>query len=336
MPRALIVALVVSIGLHLALLFGAEIDLTPASEPLQILAELRPMPKPAVKAETEEKASKPIARKSNKPRRQAQSVASAASVLSVPVASTEAVSPATEPMASSNPSPEPTPSAEPVAVPSAARVESRFPPRGIIHYRVDKGDSNFEVGRATQEWEIADGRYRLTSVIETTGIAWLFKAYRIEMESRGAMTQGGFQPERFILRRNGKEPTEQAFFDWASMTIRVGNRSPQALDEGAQDLLSFSYQLGYMAHPDSWSTLHLTNGKKYSTYLLEVFGDEEIEVPAGKFRTLHLRAPGDSTDELWLAYDYLLLPVKIRHVDVKGGSLVQVATQIQLSQPSPP
>ena len=61
-------------------------------------------------------------------------------------------------------------------------------------------------------------------------------------------------------------------------------------------------------------------------------GDEEIVVPAGTLRTLHLRAPGVNTTELWLAYDYLLLPVKIRHVDNKGNSLVQVATEIQLSQ----
>ena len=49
-------------------------------------------------------------------------------------------------------------------------------------------------------------------------------------------------------------------------------------------------------------------------------------------RTLHLRAPGVNTTELWLAYDYLLLPVKIRHVDNKGGILVQVATEINFGQ----
>ena len=32
--------------------------------------------------------------------------------------------------------------------------------------------------------EIADGQYHLRSVVETTGLVWLFKAYRVEMESR--------------------------------------------------------------------------------------------------------------------------------------------------------
>lgn len=38
-----------------------------------------------------------------------------------------------------------------------------------------------------------------------------------------------------------------------------------------------------------------------------------------------------NTTELWLAYDYLMLPVKIRHVDRKGDSLVQVAIKIEVS-----
>lgn len=35
-------------------------------------------------------------------------------------------------------------------------------------------------------------------------------------------------------------------------------------------------------------------------------------------------------DELWLAYDYRMLPVKIRHVDNKGGILVQVCREFRI------
>ena len=65
---------------------------------------------------------------------------------------------------------------------------------------------------------------------------------------------------------------------------------------------------------------------------VEVLGDEDIELPAGTMRTLHLRTPGTNSTELWLAYDYLLLPVKIRHEDNKGDSFVQVATDIRLGR----
>jgi len=49
-------------------------------------------------------------------------------------------------------------------------------------------------------------------------------------------------------------------------------------------------------------------------------------------RTQHLQVPGESID-LWLAYDYLLLPVKIRFVDRNDRVFVQVATQIETSPP---
>jgi hypothetical protein len=113
--------------------------------------------------------------------------------------------------------------------------------------------------------------------------------------------------------------------------FRVGDDAPQIMIQGTQDLLSFNYQLGFMPHPEVGSTLPIATGRKYGIYRLEVLGDEDIEIPAGVLRTLHLRAPGVNTTELWLAYDYLLLPVKIRFVDNKGDSLVQVATAIQLS-----
>jgi len=201
-----------------------------------------------------------------------------------------------------------------------------------IRYRVDRGDSNFEIGFAEHDWQIEDGRYRLHSVVETTGIVWLFKSLRLEMDSRGTLTAAGLRPESFAVVRDGHPTRENAAFDWGRMTVRIGGRAEQAVAPGAQDLLSFNYQLGFLPDLHSGSTLPIVTGKKYGIYRLQVLGDEQIDLPAGSLRTLHLRAPGENTTELWLAYDYLLLPVKIRYLDAKGDSFVQVATQIQLSQ----
>jgi hypothetical protein len=116
------------------------------------------------------------------------------------------------------------------------------------------------------------------------------------------------------------------------MELRVGNRSPRTLLPGTQDVLSFAYQLGLIADLAAHGSLPVATGKKYGQYRLEVVGDEEIEVPAGTFRCLHVRVPGGSTTELWLAYDRALLPVKIQHTDRKGDVYVQLATTIELSQ----
>ena len=212
-------------------------------------------------------------------------------------------------------------------------VSPRLPSRGSILFRVDRGDSNFEIGVAHQEWEFDAGRYRLYSVVETTGLVSLFRSLRVEMESLGRFTENGLQPEVFGVLRDGRKAREKALFDWESMKIRVSNRPEQALNLGAQDLLSFYYQLGFLDIPPGGAgSMPVATGKKYSMYRLENLGDEEIEVPLGVLRTRHLRAPGENSTELWLAYDYRLLPVKIRHVDNKGGSLVQVATEIHFGQ----
>ena len=210
-----------------------------------------------------------------------------------------------------------------------------LPAHGRILYRVDRGDREFEIGRAVSEWEIGDDRYVLRLQMETTGLAWLFKSYRIEMESRGWLTTTGLRPEYFSIRRNDQAAKERATFDWAQMQVSVADKLPQALDPGAQDLLSFNFHLGFM--PDSRVATHLpiVTGKKYAIYPLAVVGDEEIELPMGRVRTLHVRSVGEHTTELWLAYDYFLLPVKIRHVDREGGSFVQVATGIRVDADTP-
>ena len=198
----------------------------------------------------------------------------------------------------------------------------------MIRYRVERGDSGFEIGIARHEWTIDDGRYRLVSTIETTGLVWLFKDYRLETESRGRLTANGLQPDFFVIRRNRIETRGKAFFDWQTMKALVGQSGEHVLASGSQDLLSFNYQLGYLPHPEDGGSLPIATGRKYGIYRLKSLGDEEIGVPAGTMRTLHLRAPGENTTELWLAYKYLMLPVKIRHVDSKGDSLVEVATEI--------
>ena len=355
MPFALLIALAASLGIHAAILFLTDVEIAAEPERLPLVAELKPLP-PAVTnrpppvplADVPKASEKPAPAKKKKPKRKQESLpappANASPVLTAPAESPAMTMPAldvpTPGAAAGDPSAggagDPAESAaEPVVADAPLPVAEAAPPlpeRGRIIYRVDRGDSNFEIGRARHEWEIANGQYHLRSVVETTGLVWLFKAYRVEMESLGTVTDAGLRPDLFSIRRNGKEAREKASFDWDNMTIAVADRAPQPLARGAQDLLSFNYQLRFLSLPESGGILMLATGKKYSAYRLEVIGDEEVVVPAGTLRTLHLRAPGVNTTELWLAYDYLMLPVKIRHLDNKGDSFVQVATEIQLSQ----
>lgn len=344
-PASLIIGLALSVGLHLALLFGAQLELPLETERQVLMAELRPQALPVARFEKPEASvqaeARPTVPVAKNPRAK-----KTRSTPALPLPIVTESSPDSAPAVVAEPAPDTIPVETPNEVPSevladtapvdevpvAGPVQQRLPPRGVIHYRVDNGERNFQVGIARQEWEISDAHYRLKSELETVGIAWLFKSYRLEMESRGRVTEQGLQPEFFEIRRNGKDAREKASFDWERMAVQVGNRAEQSLDPGAQDFLSFNYQLGFMQHPSSGSALPLATGKKYAVYRLVAMDDEEIATPMGALRTLHLQVPGENID-LWLAYDYLLLPVKIRFVDRNDRVFIQVATQIQTSPP---
>jgi hypothetical protein len=352
MRYGLSVALAASLAIHALALLMPQADVAHEADPPPLMAELRPAPMPAAVAappaapwssSAQPPRPQPV-RRMSKPRQAQPRAASAEPVISVPAAESyalaapsdapsraEAFDAAEDGAAPAAMSPEAEAAGRAVEAARPAAVAPRLPPRGLIRYRVDRGDANFAIGYAEHRWTIADGRYRLTSVAETTGLVWLFKSVRIEMESRGRLTDSGLQPQVFSVRRNGQPGRERADFDWDAMSVRVGERDALPLDEGAQDLLSFNYQLGYLADAGAVDRLPIATGKKYEVYRLEVIGDEELELPSGAMRTVHLRAPAtnsrDST-ELWLAYEYLLLPVKIRYLDAQGAAYVQVATRI--------
>jgi hypothetical protein len=315
--------------------------LPPFPEPPPLRAELKPAPAIETPLEPPPKAALTAASKGPAKHRQARAAAAASTSTGVeahesPLAvaapaidSAKPMPPGTEPAAAAiGPLALATPSAAAAGMPDA----SRLPARGTIRYRVDRGDQGFMIGQSTHDWVVVDGVYRITAVTETNGLVALFKPFRIELESRGTLTAAGLVPERFSSRRKGRATGEQAEFDWLQMQVRVGQRPPQALSTGAQDLLSFHYQLGLLPDLASGTLMPVATGKKYEQYRFEVVGDEDVETPAGSFRSLHLRVGGVSPTELWLAYDRSLLPVKILHTDHKGAVFVEIATAIELSE----
>jgi len=319
MPVALLAALIGSLSLHAAALFLPDIDLSVAPEPPPLTAELKPLPKPP---EAEVEVKKAVDAPHPRPRPKAAKAESAPAVVQAPAGEPQAVA------AQALPEAAPAPKEEPPAVLPPAD-EPRLPSNGHIRFVVYRGNQGFEVGRAEHVWAFSEGSYRLTAVTETAGLAALFKPVRIELESRGKVTAQGLQPERFSTRRNGAETNENADFDWPAHQVTLArDGSHHDVRDGAQDLLSFHYQLGYLARLVDGATMGVASGKKFERYHFDAAGEEEITTPAGPFRTLHVRVQTDSTTELWLALDRYMLPVKIRYTDRKGESFEQVATEL--------
>lgn len=311
MPFALIAAALASLGIHAAVLFGPEFDLSPGPEPVLLQAEivLKPRAVPEQRPAAAAPAKKPLAPRAKPLARDAVSNAPAVAVL--PVAEAAGAAGA----------------AEAGAREEAAPAELVLPPRGEIVFTVTRGDPPAIIGRSVQSWELGNGNYRIASVTETVGLAALLKPVRLDSESRGRIVASGLEPALFSSQRQDKTSGERVEFDWAAGVARFGNGTTSPLPAGAQDLLSFNFQLGWLSKTGDMS---IATGKKLGRYRLELIGEELLETKLGFLTTLHFRAPGETTTEVWLAPAHHLLPVKIRHIDKKGESYDQLADEIRI------
>ena len=324
MPVALLAALFGSLAIHAAALIGMDVELFGGGpEQVPLRAEIRPLPAP-LGAPPAVAAAKPGPPAVARPARAPRLASASPAPKSLPVVD------------------EPVPEAEsesetaPGGKSTATMITPAQPPRpvlpttGTIRFAIYKVSLALQVGRAEHRWEFSeDGRYRLTGITETSGLVSLFKPIRLEAESVGRMVVGGLQPETYRTLKNGKDANENADFDWSTVEVRLArDGSVRPIAPGTQDLLSLNYQLAYMGHLAEGSVIGVVTGKKYERYALDSLGEEEIETPAGRFRTLHLRAMTDNTTEVWIALDRERLPVRIRFTDKKGESFEQVATEI--------
>ncbi len=345
MPLALVAALIASLGVHAAALFVADTEALPAVEPMPLSAEIVLRPRPAPSAP--KTLRKPV-RKAPENR---------------PTPAAAAAAPATGVVAEASPLPSPAVEkageatgdapAEAAAMPAAgdgdasrlsadrpAAAEAappdiaspQLPATGEIRYAVLRGDPPVLIGRAVHRWRMADGRYRIASTMETAGVAAWLRPVRLDTESRGRLVADGLAPERYRSRRTdrGRERVEEADFDRDAGLVRFGNGTTAPLPAGAQDLLSFNYQLGWLARTGD---LAIATGRKLGTWRLELLGREWLETPQRQIWTLHFRASGETTTEVWLAPDEHLLPVKILHIDKKGERFEQVVEAIVLDPP---
>ncbi|WP_371323114.1 DUF3108 domain-containing protein [Dechloromonas sp. ZY10] len=327
----LLAAFAASLALHAGALFGPEIPwpvlLPEVNPPLQ--AELRPLPRVASEPAPVMAMPTHPPRSTGEKRKKAWPLPAAEAA--VPEAPLVEAMPAGGPADATPQSSEP---ALPAVVPAAPRLSGS----GYIRYQVSKESLGLVIGWVEQVWEFSgDGRYRLRSRSETSGLASLFRPVRFESESAGRLVVDGLQPEFYRTRKNGRDLGENADFDWSTVSVtlaRDGRMLP--VQVGTQDLLSFPYQLAYLLPAGGAGTLGVVSGRSYEVQQLEVRGEETIETPAGRFSCIHLLVRGGNLTEVWLAFEHSHLPVKIRFTDKKGESYVQLAQQIGSGDPPLP
>jgi hypothetical protein len=206
-----------------------------------------------------------------------------------------------------------------------------LPPQLSISYSLT---SPFADGRAEYQWRREGDEYVISGEAEAVGFFTLFLEGQVLQESRGILTEQGLRPERFTERRPN-HVAEGLEFDWPGRTVtlsRGGNRNTSPLDDRTVDWLSMIFQLAHQPPKAEQFVLRVFTQRRLYEFKLRSLGEEEIEIPLGKVRALHLRH--DATGEreavdVWLGVDQHYLPVKLRYPVARNRFMVeQAATRI--------
>jgi hypothetical protein len=324
--RALAVALVLSLLVHLALtLWREEPSQTPESTPLTAtITELPPPPAPVAVPEPRQ-AARPKARKTS-----------------------PLVPPAPEPVASADApvleraAAEAAPVAEPAAVeqraevvPGAATTGRTLPPRVDLAYKVFWGTRGFLIGDAVYRFEHKDRRYRIATVGEARGLAALVLRGQGKLESRGLITEEGLQPSILRIERGGPDRVETAVFDWEAGMVTMHGDKTAALDLPTFDPLSLMWQYYFTPPTSDRVTVTVATPRRLVRYTISREDTETIEWPHGPIATerWHRRSEDGKTDAyIWVAPSLRNIPVKIRVSNTERGTLEVMLDSIRVDE----
>lgn len=252
-----------------------------------------------------------------------------------PLAQAAAPAPETPAPAKEEPKPEVVAMAQPAA-PVPALEPPRFPVEALpsnvsITYQLT---SSFADGRAVYHWSRDGDHYTITGEAEAVGFFTLFLEGRILQESRGTVTPEGLRPERFVERKPNTA-AEGLEFDWPARKVtfdRGNNRKTEELTDNTVDWLSMIFQMAHMPPSGEAYELRVFTQRRYYKFNLKVLGTEEIEIPIGRVKAIHLRHidPDDKeVVDVWLGVDQHYLPVKLRYPVARNRLTVeQTATRV--------
>ena len=237
------------------------------------------------------------------------------------------------------PAPEPRPEVVALAQPAAsiAALETpqfpveALPARISITYALT---SALASARAVYNWAREGNNYTITGEAEAIGFFTLFVEGRLLQESRGTVTAEGLRPERFVERKPNAA-AEGLEFDWSTRRVtfdRGDRRKTEELTENTLDWLSMIFQMAHMPPSGETYDLRVFTQRRYYKFNLKVLGIEEITIPLGTVRALHLRhvdPEDESVVDVWLGVDQHYLPVKLRYPVARNRMMVeQSATRV--------
>ncbi len=329
--RAAIVAVAVSAAVHGVAIVGLRMPQGGADgEPVAYEASLAP-------AEAVGAAPAPVAAPAPRARpRRAKPIAPDETVAFLPetIAAAELAPLEAEPL-----------EAAPAEVLALAQPPAVFIPPELPPFRPDALPSSLTIdysltsafadGQATYTWERDGDRYEISGTASAAGFFSVILEGKVDQLTRGHVTPGGLRPDRFT-ERLGSGPEEGLEFDWDARQVEFrysDKRRTGPLTESSVDWLSMIFQLAHRPPTGDRLEIRVYTQRRALQYRLQVLGFEELDLPFGRARTLHLRHTGEKPEEtvdVWLGADQHYLPVKLRYPVARNRLVVeQTATSIR-------
>ena len=206
---------------------------------------------------------------------------------------------------------------------------TRLPPAGTWHYRLQRG---VVVGHAELRWSrAADERYELQLQGSVAGVTLL------EWSSQGQLDAAGIAPERFAVRRRGRDRLAANFQRDAVKITFSGPTYELPLLPGAQDRLSWMVQLPAIvaAAPE-----HFGAGARIVLFVAGARGDADVwtfvvqgterlgETPALKLVREPQRLYGIRA-EVWLDPAAQYLPLRVVQTPSGGGAALELQREVE-------
>jgi len=339
--RYVLLALVVSAVVHAAAILGIprSLDRAVTEDVASYEAELIPAPSASVAPAPKQQAAAARAPRPRSPRKPTEAIASLPPLppyASDGTASLPELLPPPPDLAPPEPAkPEVVASVAPATTLADAKA-APFPVNALpadltIHYALN---SPFADGIAQYSWKREGDRYVISGTAQAEGFFTLFLEGSIVQESTGTVTESGLRPERFVERKP-QGPEESLTFDWTNRTVeynRNGEKKPGGLADNSVDWLSMIFQLAHEPPQGKTLSMKVYTQRKLYAFELKVLGVEEIELPIGRVKALHLRHTAQDANEqvdVWLGVDQHYLPVKMRYPVARNRFMVeQAATSI--------
>ena len=211
-----------------------------------------------------------------------------------------------------------------IGPPAEDKLPATLPPRLELAYKVSFGTQGFVIGNATYRFEHQGDHYRISTVVEPSGLTALFVHGRGLVESRGIITPQGLKPYEFAIERGSADKREVAYFDWDAGDVVLTGGELTPLQPPAFDPLTIMWQPYFSPPSREDQTFTLATTRRVSRYTLSMQGEEMLVWRHGEVLTQRwheISDDGKGEGWFWLAPSMHYIPVKMRVARTSRGTL---------------